>query len=443
MSFWKRWFSSDEADDDPKARPEKETAPEPAAVGQVNPPAPQPPSRRPKPAAAVDDATKARTERLARMRRAGREGGYTVAQAIRALRDHAGRAEQTPLLQAAVEGLSMQADGDLDPLRVACATLLDERGQRSRALALVTPVRSIAGMMLAAELFAAEGKLARAVGMLERVLARDIDTPGARERHERYRSQLGGAAARTTRHDDQATVVAPSLERETPFRLLREVARGGSGTVYLAEDELLGRRVAYKVYHQHRDEQAQLEREARVSVRMRGPGVVRVFDADPVQGWIAMEWATGGSLRDRLKTGRVAELTPIRAWLGDIVAALTRVHDEGLVHGDLKPANVLFCDADRPILTDFGACHAAGEAQLAGTPGYMSPERLDGAPVDPRDDVYGFGRILEDILGARDDAGLEANDETQAIAKLALQCLAPADERPPSAHALIGLFESD
>jgi len=439
VSLWKRLFGDEDDEDPPKEKPQpaktrttpRADEPPPAEVGVLpRVPSPQTPT----------NAAKARTERIARIRRTGLEGGYTVRQAIRVLREHAGRAEQTALLQASVEGLSRDPEGDLDPLRVACATLLDERGQRGRALALVAPVRSVPGMMLAAELFAAEGKLARAVGMLERVLARDIDTPGARERHERYRSQLGGTAARVVRHDDLATVVAPALEQETPFRLLREVARGGSGTVYLAEDELLGRRVAYKIYHQRRDQQGQLEREARLSVRLRGPGVIRVFDADPERGWIAMEWANGGSLRDRLASGRVAELLPVSDWLGDVVAALTRVHDEGLVHGDLKPANVLFCDDGRPLLTDFGACHASGEAQLAGTPGYMSPERLDGAPMDPRDDVYGFGRILEDILGARDDVGLPDDDDARAVARLALSCLAPADERPPSAHALIDLL---
>jgi len=417
---------------------EDERAPDQKRTSQVKPPSPRPEAARHEAKLPAGEEAKTRAQRLARLRRTGREGGYSVTQALTLLRDHEGRAEQTAMLMAAIEGLS-HPDHLLDPLRVACATLLDERGQRRRALGLVEPVRSIPGMMLAAELYASEGKLSRAVSMLERVLARDIDTPGARERHERYRRQLGGTAARAVLHDDQVTVVAPSMGQGTPFRLLREIARGGAATVYLGEDELLGRRLAYKVYHR-REQQEQLEREARVSVRLRGPGVIRVFDANPDEGWIAMEWAIGGSLRDRLVEGRVAELSPIRGWIGELVSALTRVHDEGLVHGDLKPANVLFCNADRPVLTDFGACHHTGGAQLVGTPGYMSPERLDGATVDPRDDVYGFGRILEDILGAREDAGLDDDDDAQAIAELTLRCLAPAEARPPSAHALTELL---
>ena len=100
----------------------------------------------------------------------------------------------------------------LDALRVACAGLLDDRGRRREALALVASTRSVAGMMLAAELHAAQGELPKAVSMIERVLARAIDTPGAAERHERWSTQLG-RRARSETVDDAATVVAPSAAK--------------------------------------------------------------------------------------------------------------------------------------------------------------------------------------------------------------------------------------
>ncbi|MEM9875109.1 MAG: serine/threonine-protein kinase [Myxococcota bacterium] len=374
-----------------------------------------------------------------------------MAQTLSWLREEQGRPEHTELLHAALDALNRGEEeapesgdgasspsastGALDPLRVACATFLDERGERARALALVRPLRSVAGMMVAAELLAADGQLARAVGTLERVLARDIETPGARERHARYRAQLGGHVVDVTgRGDaaDQVTVVAPEFGPETSFRLLREVARGGAGTVYLAEDEHLGRRLAFKVYHRAGAEAA--VDEARTAVRLRGPGVVRVFDADPAESWLAMEWVPAGSLRDRLKAGRVGTLPPLRAWLGTLAEVIARIHDEGLVHGDLKPANLLFDAGDALVVTDFGTCVATGKPPRGGTPGYMSPERLGGAPADPRDDVYAFGRILEDVLGAREDAG--ARPVEPDLAPLAVACLAPAEERPSGGHAL-------
>lgn len=293
-------------------------------------------------------------------------------------------------------------------------------------------------MMLAAELYAQEGNLPRAVGMVERVLARSIDTPGARERHERWCAQLG-RRPREGIVSDGATVVAPAAATSTSFRILREVARGGAGTVYLAEDTLLGRRLAYKVYHRGREEQAQIEREARLAVTLAGPGVIRIFDASPEEGWIATEWVERGSLREVLRGGRVRELLPLGGWLVPLVHAIGRVHDEGLVHGDIKPANVLLRAPDDPLLSDFGICQPSGAPQTAGTRGYLSPERLEGAPADPRDDVYALGRVLDDVIAAADEAEA-ASPDGRHLASVALACLAPAATRPPHARAVLALL---
>src|SRR5262249_3030791 len=137
------------------------------------------------------------------------------------------------------------------------------------------PVASTAGLMLMADLYASLGQLPRALGAAERVLGREIDAPGARERHQRWRAALGATRADAGRLDE-ATTVAPSAAR-SPFRLLREIARGGAGAVYEAEDELLGRRIAFKVHHGGGRDRAYLEREARLTAALAGPGVVRVF----------------------------------------------------------------------------------------------------------------------------------------------------------------------
>ncbi|HHH28377.1 MAG TPA: serine/threonine protein kinase, partial [Polyangiaceae bacterium] len=453
MSFWRRWFGrkapphagedEDTRDGDPDREREQDQGEDQERERNQD----QPRGQDSKGREEGSDADAARRAQLARLKRVGRPGGFEVGDAIAILRAHEGMPEQTDDLHALVEGLEHPdvVGVPLDPLRVACASLLDDRGRRREALALVSPARSVPGMMLAAELHAAQGELPKAVSMIERVLARAIDTPGAAERHERWSSQLG-RRSRVQVIDDAATVVAPSAAKSA-FRLVREVARGGAGAVYEAEDELLGRRLAYKVYHRAEAERAHIEREARTGVRLAGPGVVQIYDADAEKGWLAMEWVGRGSLRDALKQGRVAELLPLSRWLPKLVAAVARVHDEGLVHSDLKPANVLFRDDDDPVLSDFGACQLAGEPGIAGTPGYMSPERLDGGAADPRDDVYAIGRIIEDVLGARDDAQLadghvtSTKDEARRWASVALACLAPGDDRPANAREVLALAD--
>jgi len=422
MSFWRRLFGR--AAQEPSPKGEEDSA------GRA-----EQPQAKAAAGAADDDGAEQRLERL---RRVGEPGGATVDEALAALRRDAASTAQAKVLQAILQGL--REEPDHDPLRAACANLLAARGQTERALSLVAGCRSVEPMMLAAELYAGEGDSARAVGMIERVLARDIDTPGARERHERWCAQLG-RQPRQAAVDAGATVVAPTLE-QSAFRLLREVARGGAGTIYEAEDELLGRHLAFKVYHQKQPDRAQIEREARCAARFSGPGVLRIFDAHPAEGWLALEWAKRGSLRDILRRGDVAEMLPLSGWLPELLAALARVHDEGLVHSDLKPGNILYRSPAEPLLADFGICLPRGERSLAGTPGYLAPERLAGQPAAPADDVYAIGRIIEDVQVACAAAKLTPEPADAAIfEQIAPECLRDATARPADATELLALFE--
>ncbi len=442
MSFWTRLFGGQkEAEGDPES-----------ATTEV----PEPIDEEAKaPAAQAAAATQDVEGELAQLRRIGRPGGAEVDAALALLRHHQGSARQTKVLHAILEGLAalglgspgsgsgssaLPADRTLDALLVACAHLLEARGQEREARELVATSRSVAGMLLAADLHAAAGLLPQAVSTIERVLARSIDTPGARERHHRWLAQLG-RRSHSEVADDGATVVAPAVQ-ETSFRILREVARGGAGTVYEAEDELLGRRLAFKVYHRAGDDHDQIAREGRTAVLLSGPGVLRVFDANPKEGWLCTEWVPRGSLRDILRDGRVADVLPMERWLPRMIAALERVHAAGLVHSDLKPGNLLFRSPDDPLLGDFGSCVPAQSTSLAGTPGYLAPERLDGSAAHPRDDVYAVGRIIEDVLAARDDVGLSQAQLDQSAtdagrwAPIALCCLTEAAQRPANATAL-------
>ncbi len=316
-----------------------------------------------------------------------------------------------------------------EPLLVAAAAALVDRGEPANALTLLDHAGSAPGLLLRADLEAERGDVPRALALVERVLLRELDHPGARERHRRWREELGLVEGR---RPDAATSTVVSAEPDAPYQLLREVARGGAGAVYEADDRELGRRVALKVYHEPTRDRDQLVHEARVAVSLSGPGVVRVFDLDPDHGWIALEWAPLGAVRERLRAGDLASLLPVERWALPLAQALARVHDAGWVHLDVKPANVLVLAPDRPALTDFGIARRAGAQSPRGSMGYVSPERMKGKRADYKDDVYGFGRILEDVLDAADDPAASARWRA-----LARACTGPEEARPAHARDLV------
>jgi hypothetical protein len=333
-----------------------------------------------------------------------------------------------------------------DGLVVPLAAALVDRGEATAAAKALADSTSPAALMLRADLLARSGRLEEAADTVERILFRDLDWPGARERHARWRGAAATLSDRpsarppgnaTTATTDGEASRRRSLDR-TPFRIAREVARGGTGTVYEAEDRELGRRVALKVYHQPERDRAQLLHEARVAVALAGEGVVRVFDVDADEGWLAMPWAPLGALGMRLRARDAPVLGAVEGWARSLARALARVHANGWVHHDVKPANVLLQAPDRAILTDFATARRAGEPGPPGSQGYISPERLAGRASDPRDDVFGFGRILEgavDVLAAGGGSAVDSSSlgEWRALARA---CTGPDAGRPRSGSEL-------
>jgi serine/threonine-protein kinase len=388
-------------------------------------PPPDAPPIAPAPPAAVDVV-------VARLRELGRADGPAVDEAIALLRRAKGTSREAAAVGAALEAAGARPVPE--DVRVACAEILATRGEEGDALRALEGVLGVPGLVLAADLAASTGDLARAVGTIERVLARDLGTPGAVERHRRWTAALGGVAAQR-RPKDEATIVA-ATPRGGPFRVLREVARGGAGAVYEADDEALGRRLAFKVYHRREADRAALEREVAATTALAGAGVVRVFDAAPGEGWIAFEWAPLGSVRDVLRAGAIDALRPVGRWAVPLAAALARVHARGWVHADVKPANVLLRHPAEPVLADFGLARVVGAPSEGGSAGYLSPERLAGRASDPRDDVYGYGRVLEDVLARLEAAGSDAG-QLAAWRAVALACIGPDARRPPDGAAVL------
>jgi serine/threonine-protein kinase len=344
------------------------------------------------------------------------------------------QARSTPEEGAVIRAVLSRATYAVVPERllVAVAAALADRGEDAAAARALGHASSSEALMVRAELLARGGDLPTALAVVERVLLRDLDWPGARERHTRWRDALGIAVV--PRPDPAAATMMTSAP-EAPFRLLREVGRGGAGAVYEAEDRELLRRVALKVYHRPERDRGQLLHEAHVAVALAGRGIVRVFDVDPERGWLAMEWASLGALRALLRDRRAEVVSPIERWAVPLAQTLARVHGAGWVHHDVKPANVMLRAPDAPLLSDFGTARREGEPSPPGSLGYVSPERLAGRPSEPRDDVYSFGRVLEDALD------VVPNDPRASTWRLvSAVCTGRDDERPTSAGGVLPLM---
>ncbi|MDP9002254.1 MAG: serine/threonine protein kinase [Myxococcota bacterium] len=310
---------------------------------------------------------------------------------------------------------------------VAVASALLDRGEEALARCVLARSTSPPALTMRADLAARSGDLPSAVELIERVLFRDIDSPGALERRTRWGGPLGKG------HTPPGAVFLPDA-RDTPFELLQEIGRGSAGAVYEARDRTLGRRVALKMVHHPGRGRAQLLHEARVAIALSGPGIVRIFDIDADRGWLAMEWASLGALGSLLRIRHVGPLLPIARWAVPLATALARVHDAGWVHHDVKPANVVLRAPCTPLIADFGMARRVGEPSPQGSLGYVSPERLAGRSSDPRDDVYAFGRVLGDVLEQVGHGNDPAGTAWRAIARA---CVGEDALRPTSGADLL------
>lgn len=194
------------------------------------------------------------------------------------------------------------------------------------------------------------------------------------------------------------------------YRVERLLGAGGMGSVYLAHDESLDRHVAIKVIRADQGTRLEtLERfraEARTMARMANPHVVGVHAMGEVRGlpYIVMEYVPGVDLAKLVQANggplRVAQALAI---LDQVCRGASAMHASGLIHGDLKPSNVLFGPAFRAVLTDFGLAHRIGAAAPAwSTPAYGAPELTrrdeDDADLSLRIDVYSIGVIAYELL---------------------------------------------
>ena len=193
------------------------------------------------------------------------------------------------------------------------------------------------------------------------------------------------------------------------YKILKRLGTGGMATVYLAEDQELGRRIAIKIMNaKHASDKQFVERfrrEASSAAGLSHPNIVQIYDRGNAEGtyYIAMEVIEGRSLKELvIERGHSPILVAVN-YGRQILAALRFAHRNGVVHRDIKPHNVLVDDEGRVKVTDFGIARAGASemtevGSIIGTAQYLSPEQARGAPVDDRSDIYSVGVLLYELL---------------------------------------------
>ena len=202
------------------------------------------------------------------------------------------------------------------------------------------------------------------------------------------------------------------------YRLIEHIDRGGTAEVWRGRDERLDRDVAVKILGREADPafRERFTMEARRAAAVSHPHIVTVFDEgqDGSDAFIVMENVRGRSLRDIVAERGALPPNEASALITQLGGALDATHRAGLVHLDVKPANVIVDDNGNAKLTDFGIARAARdseERELVGTARYIAPERIAGRPVTARTDVYGLALVAFELLtGKPAFAGAENED---------------------------------
>jgi serine/threonine protein kinase len=233
------------------------------------------------------------------------------------------------------------------------------------------------------------------------------------------------------------------------YEIVRELGKGAMGIVYLAKDPLIGRLVALKTIRPsaHADDedtrefQARFVREAQAAGILNHPSIVTVHDIgvdDPSgMSFIAMEYVEGQNLKEVLAQGRPLSFEQAADIVAQVAEGLDFAHSKGIVHRDVKPANIILLDGNRAKITDFGiakitsgVANLTTTGQFLGTPNYMAPEQIKGTPVDGRSDIFSLGICLYECLTHRKPFG--GDSLTSISYKIVHEAFPPLHEINPT-----------
>src|SRR5579862_3797346 len=235
------------------------------------------------------------------------------------------------------------------------------------------------------------------------------------------------------------------VEQVGRYKIERELGRGGMGVVYLADDPLLGRKVAIKTVHfeitdatQREFLRTQLLRDARASAGLSHPNVVNVHDIieSGDTTYLVMEYIAGETLSSRMHRSPPPDTGWLLRVLRDIAGALDYTHRKGLVHRDIKPGNIMIDPHSRVRIMDFGLARATAQrgtgstGMIAGTIQYMSPEQIKGETLDGRTDQFSMAAVAYELLTGK--PLFEARTPVTMAQKIVNETPEPAHVQNPS-----------
>lgn len=230
------------------------------------------------------------------------------------------------------------------------------------------------------------------------------------------------AEHRAHRREPTTTMNVPAPDAESlagrqigGYLVLRRIGSGGMADVYLAEQQSLGRQVALKVLHRHLAHDPQYVRrfhnEARAAAALVHPNIVQIYEVGEAAGihFIAQEYVAGKGLDEILARRGPFDQGTVLEILRQVTAALSKAAEVGIVHRDIKPANILFSPSGELKVADFGLARVLATTGKTltqvgvamGTPLYMSPEQIEGRPVDIRSDIYSLGVTTYQLLAGQ------------------------------------------
>ncbi len=254
-----------------------------------------------------------------------------------------------------------------------------------------------------------QGNLTEALHLFEKVLAERFDYQDAQARVAALRTRLSKGTG-VPAGGDVTQIVSPAAPER--YRVVRELGRGGMGIVYLAEDAVLQRSVAYKVVPvSTREDPKALDnilREARIAASLQHPNIVTIYDAGQTahEVYIAMEYLEGRSLQEILDETSSLTLGRALAIFRQACLGLIHAHGQNIVHRDVKPANIMITPAGVVKLMDFGLAAVVTQAaarvtSVRGTPFYMAPEQILGENISALSDQYSLGCTLYHMVTGR------------------------------------------
>lgn len=221
------------------------------------------------------------------------------------------------------------------------------------------------------------------------------------------------------------------------YELLERIGQGTLGVLYRARDTVLGREVAVKVmaagFLGDESAHARFFHEAKAAARLQHVNIVTVFEFGEQQEtpYLVMEFLRGFSLAERMRQGKALPLREKVDIAIQLCAGLEAAHKQGVVHRDVKPANVWLCLNGTVKLLDFGIATAVSSnatiVDVFGSPGYMSPEQVEGREVDARSDIFSAGAVVYEMLTGRHP--FEGDSPTAVMLKIVNDVPRPIENR--------------